>query len=212
MKTFKEILDQVYGQSELAETETTFADYAGEKILTIQLAHAEIWGEADYSFRDRTSTFVTVAAQSAYDMPNGKIKKAGLKASTATRPMTETTNVDSLPVSSGLPYYYFLENQKLNLYPTPDAAYTITTKTFTNNKAKSSGGTEQDTLVLETDVLNIPADIESLYLAALGYKTIILRIADVNDELYQHALNNYSIALKLLKIESSKSSTAPRFT
>jgi hypothetical protein len=211
MKTFKQILDTVYGQAEVNEEQTGFSDYSVEQILAVQFALSEIWEEYDYKFKERSTTFNTVAADSTYDLPYGKIKDKGLKVSTATRPMSEIKNADSLSAASAQPYYYFIESNALNLYPTPDAVYSVTMKYLTDYKAKTSAGVEQDTLESETNVLNIPDYMENHFITTLAYKAALNKIAGPTDEAYVHMASQYAKALNLLIIKSNRSNSGPVF-
>jgi len=216
MKTFDEILDKVYSQPELIDKlKTAFDEYTDDEKNAVLIALDEIWEEFDYPFKERTTSFVTVASTVEYDLPYGKLKDKGLKESTASRTMTKYTNFDNIPVLTGKPYGYCVEDNSIKLYPTPDDVYTINMKYFTDYKATDGAGTpvEQDTLVLETDVLNIPDYLENHFLITLGYKAgMNISSAPASDEEYTHWSNNYQRALALLKIKSNRSASPPSFT
>jgi hypothetical protein len=215
MKTFKQILDQIYGQAEVNNAQTNFSEYETDQTLAVQLALSEIWHSDEYSFRSRSTTFTTTAINgvypTTYTLPYGKIKDKGLKVSGQLTPMIEIQNADTLSSYDGIPIYYWAENDLLNVYPTPDAVYTINTKYWTNYKAKSAALAEKSTLLLTDDILNVPTELEDIFLMALGYKSIVNYVSDPEDEVYIDMLNRYKTALSILKIESKRTSKPPEF-
>jgi hypothetical protein len=213
MKTFKQILDYIYSQPEADGIQTAFEDYSEDQKLAVLFALDETWEEYDYKFKESSTTFNTVASQAAYDLPYGKIQEEGLKESLSSSPMAEIKNANYLSESTGKPTKYYIKSNKLYLYPTPDAAYTINLDYLTDYKATDGAATpvEKDTLELETDVLNIPDYIENHFLITLAYKTTLNKLSDPTDEVYTHALANYNNALSLLKIKSNRSASPPRF-
>jgi hypothetical protein len=216
MKTFDEILDKVYSQPELIDKlKTAFDEYTADEKNAVTIALDEIWEEltpikdTDNNFKDRTMSFNTVASTVAYDLPYGKIKS--VKESTSSKAMSRGDNFDNMPVLTGKPYRYSDEGNKINLYPTPDAVYVVNVKYFTDYKALA-GTTEQDTLELETDVLNIPEYLENHFLITLGYKAgMNINSAPASDEEYTHWSANYQRALTLLKLKSNRSASPPSF-
>jgi hypothetical protein len=216
MKTFFEILNKVYSQSELIDrVKAAFDDYTDDEKNSVLIALSEIWEELTpvsamgNSFKDRAMSFNTVASTSVYSLPYGKVKS--IKESTSSRVMNEENNFDNMPVLSGLPYSYSLENNAINLYPTPDDVYTVNVKYYTDYKATDGAGTpvEKETLEAATDVLNIPAYLEDHFLITLGYKTGVNITSDPQAEEYVHWVNNYATALKTLKMKCNRSSTPP---
>ena len=211
MKTYKEILDQIYSQPELIDRlKTTFAEYTADEKYAVTIALDEIWEEMDFPFKERSTSFNTVATTVAYDLPYGKVR--ALKESTSTRAMTQGNNFDNLPTATGKPYRFCLKSNEINLYPTPDAVYAVNMDYYTDYKALA-GTTEQETLELETDVLNIPDYLENHFLVTLGYKAgMNISTAPSSDEEYIHWSNNYQRALTLLKVKANRSTIAPSFT
>lgn len=213
MKTFGQILDQVYSQPELIDKlKTAFDEYTDDEKNAVLIALDEIWEEFDYPFKERQTSFNTAASTVAYDLPYGKLKS--LKESTSTYGMTESNTLDNLSTRSGIPTKYSIECNKINLYPTPDAVYTVNTKYYTDYKATdgAEAPAEKDTLALETDVLNIPEYLENHFIITLGYKTgMNISSAPASDEEYTHWSNNYANALRVLKLKSNRSASSPSF-
>jgi len=204
MKDYKDILDFVYTQPEINEEQSVFADYTTEQKLAVETALAEIWGEAEYSFRHRKTTFNTVDEQREYDLPFGRIERNGLKESTSTSAMTLIQNADNLSDTEGRPYYYYVEAGQLCLYPVPDAVYSIAMKYYTNYMAMDSTDTEKAMLEDETDVLNIPEELEYYFINALAAKTIMNKMNDDTDEIYRVQAMKYANNLRLLKNQATR--------
>ena len=210
MKTFKQILDQIYSQPEFNEVQDDFTEYTVEQKNAVIVALDEICEEFDYPFKEVSTAFNTVIGTSSYDLPYGKLKDKGLKVSGATRPLDKVNNFDNMIARSGMPYYYSVESNKLNLYPTPDAVYSIGLKYYSDYKAVNTL-VAKDTLELEDDILNVPDYIESHFIITLGYKTVLNKTADPTEEIYVHAQANYDRALALLKNKSNRSTTGAQF-
>lgn len=219
MKTFGEILNKIYSQPELIDKlKTAFDEYTDDEKNAVLIALDEIWEELtplnpnENNFKVRPMSFNTVASTVAYNMPYGKIKR--IKESTSTSKMAEVPTLDELTAQSGKPTRFSLECNSINLYPTPDAVYTVNVKYFTDYKATNGAVTpvDQETLELETDVLNIPDYLENHFIITLGYKTgMNISSSPASDEEYTHWSNNYDKALKLLKLKSNRSTNPPSF-
>ena len=210
MKTFKQILDTIYSQSQLSdEAKAEFAEYTDEQKLAVTIALNEIWEAYEYPFKERLESFNTVASTANYDLPYGKLKRIVIQDTKQELYYVETT--DTLQSQESSPYCYSLENNQINMYPVPDDVYTINMRFYTDNKA-INGTTEKDTLELEDDVLNIPSWLESHFIVTLGYKAgMNLNSSPTSDEEYTHWNNNYNTALALLKTKSNRNAAPPSF-
>lgn len=127
----------------LGDMKTRIADELLRSDLTSQIALAITSAVKHYQrrrflFNEASTTFVTVAAQEYYTTSDNaailtavQIDRLRILQGTSRLPMTfmEADEMDALAASlntRGLPLQWAYETQQLRLYPTPDAAYTIT--------------------------------------------------------------------------------------
>ena len=155
-------------------------------------ALSEIFCE-EWNFRKSVMTFQTVDGQSAYDMPLGIIEKQGVKVEGVTNPLTFESAPYSLDNSSGTPSRYYIQGDKLVLYPTPTDARTVTVHYLNLMSGLSESGTPQIGLTLETDVPNIPETFHDLivkkaelfYMRDKSTKNTVQAKADVQKRISQ---------------------------
>lgn len=143
-----------------------------------------------FKFRDKQTTFSTVASTKAYsELTNRIISKEGLFIEDETDPLPYSKE-DKYFVNStdeGKPQLWAIVNQQICFYPIPDAVYTITINYNTLLSAKSSAGVEQRSLTLEDDEPNFPDAFHDV----LVYGTLLQMTRNNTVD-----FNNYSVQYK----------------
>jgi hypothetical protein len=184
MKTFYQIIylsSNAPWSGQDAEPES-FSQVEQSVKQAIQMAHSFIWNSFEFDFKVKKSVIPTIATVKAYDKPIGQILNVWLKTSTSY--LTLITDFDFLESIVGTPTAYYLEDGKINLYPIPDNVTDLNVRHQTLNMAKDLLGNEKYNLELEEDTLNIPQELEDLYLQALIALAIVYFLQDSTDENY----------------------------
>lgn len=211
MKTFYEIIylsSNTPWSGQDAEPEG-FSQVEQSVKQAIQMAHSFIWNSYDFSFRKRKNTFPTIATVKSYSKPVGQVVNVWIDG--ASGYLTYLNDYDFLENKQGTPTnWYINDNNELCLYPIPDSVMNINLRYQTLNMAKNADGTEKDNLLLETDVLNIPQELEDIYLQALIALSVVNFIQDNTDENYAPYQSVYQTAYQNLLREVRGSSTNTR--
>lgn len=177
-----------------------------EKSVTtsIQKALNNLWCSFDFPFREKTLTFKTKTGVAAYSTPNGNIVKKAVNGQQVHVVKIGNTfleyepDYETLEEASGQPDRFYLKNDKIYLYPTPDANYTVDIDYMTLYTAKAANGLSKATLENQTDYIDIPAKYEVLFKSALLPFAMTYAIASESDENYSGYMQQYKDAYKLL--------------
>ncbi|OPZ77091.1 MAG: hypothetical protein BWY78_01152 [Alphaproteobacteria bacterium ADurb.Bin438] len=157
----------------------------------IQMAHSFIWNSYDFPFKFKKQTFETIATVKSYLKPKGQIVKVWING-VYLSPMEDVDLIDN---TLGLPTHYGVnEENELILHPIPDKVYEVNVKYKTSLMAKNLQGEEKYNLEAELDTLNIPEDLEDLYIQALITKFVVNYIADNVDEGFEPYKQSFEIA------------------
>lgn len=210
MKTFYQIIyysSNAPWSGQDAEPES-FSQVEQSVKQAIQMAHSYIWNSYEFDFKLRKSVIPTIATVKEYDKPIGQIINAWLSGGTSY--LTEITEFDFLDNKLDTPTQYYLDNGKINFYPIPNAVMDINVRHQTLYMAKDSAGNEKYNLELETDVLNIPQELEDLYLQALISLAVVNFLQDSSDENYLPYQNVFEKNYQNLLREVRQSSRGSR--
>lgn len=109
---------------------------------------------------------------------------------------------------SGVPSAYWIDynnpKQKIRLYPIPDGTYNLN---IVYNQFQpvidKDGKTKKYEFENPTDFINLPANLEFLFMDCLVLRTIITNMKDEQDENYQPAINEFKQAWKVF-VKASK--------
>lgn len=149
----------------------------------IQMAHSEIWNSYEFNFKTRKSVIPTVASIKSYTKPVGTILNAWINGKSSY--LTKSDNYDFYDNTVGEPAnWYINEDNEFSLYPIPNNTFDINVKYQTLFMARDSNGIEKYNLALETDVLNIPQELEDLYIQTLISLAVVNFLQDNTDENY----------------------------
>jgi len=177
-----------------------------EKSVTtsIQKALNNLWCSFDFPFREKTLIFKTRAGVASYNTPNGNIIKKKINHETVFAVNIDNNyleyepNYEILEDATGKPTSFYLKNDKLYLYPTPDNSYVVSVDYQSIYAAKTSNGIPKATLENETDYIDILPKYEQLFKSALLPFAMTYAIASEKDENYAGYMQQYKDAYKLL--------------
>lgn len=84
--------------------------------------------ESELRTQEASETYATVSEQSGYALPTDFARLIDIFNSETSQLLVplETKQFDSIPASTGRPYFYTVFGSNLTLYPTPDAVYPLT--------------------------------------------------------------------------------------
>lgn len=181
-----------------------------EKTVTtsIQKALNNLWCSYSFPFREKTMTIKTKRGNATYLIPNGNIIRKKIKNSMVFAVKLDNDylkyepNYEVLDDVSGKPKYFYVKNDKMYLYPTPDDSYRIDVDYSSIYPARNSKGIPQATLIEEDDYIDIPVKYEQLFLSTLLPLAMTYLIASESDENYMGYKQQYDDAYKLLLIHT----------
>lgn len=144
----------------------------------------------DFKFKKRYSTVNTVAAQQAYTQPVGKL--ISIRHSGSTSELTEVDYDTQIwgRDGEGKPSKYGFREGSIQLYPIPDAVYPLVYAYYTNVKAKTTAGVDQQWLVLSTDYPIIPENLKD----AIVFGGLMNHYRKINRAKYQHYFKEFKKA------------------
>ncbi len=127
--------------------------------MEINFALEDIFLNKKFKFREKKSTFNTVAEQQAHSLPEGVIKIGGLFIPSIQSSPLDYYNSKNLKdfiadTTTGKPDKYTVYNNEIWLDPIPDAQYSVIMLFDTFNFAVTDAAVEKKNLSLETDQPN----------------------------------------------------------
>lgn len=164
---------------------STTSEMEDSLVLALNKAILEIYSSCEFPFRERTHLILTVPHICEYDMPNGLIKrdKRGnylVKCNSALLNLIEKPSQDS--GCCGIPESFYIQGDKIMLYPTPCEKTLVTIDYFTLVIGETALGEEIYKLKNATDKLMVPPHLEELAKEAVITKTMLNSIASETDE------------------------------
>ena len=172
--------------------------------ISINKALNDIWNLRPWSFRETDSTIKTKPNKSSYDMPNGIIEKRVINGNTRYGVIYGKKNLEYLPdydymeEKTGEPEYFYIQGERLYIYPTPDNVYSIKLKYLLLPPALTEEDEEAYELNEEEDYINIPEKYETLFRNCLISLAMVYAIADDSDENHSGYMRQYENSLKTL--------------
>lgn len=172
--------------------------------ISINKALNDIWNLRPWSFRETDSTIKTKPNKSSYDMPNGIIEKRVINGTTRYGVIYGKKNLEYLPdydymeEKTGEPEYFYIQGERLYIYPTPDNVYSIKLKYLLLPPALTEEDEEAYELNEEEDYINIPEKYETLFRNCLISLAMVYAIADDSDENHSGYMRQYENSLKTL--------------
>ena len=177
------------------------AEFEDSLVLALNKAILDIYASYDFPFRERTHLILTFPKMDAYDLPSGLIKKDSKQRHLVkynSRLLNFIENPTELELKCGVPEGFYIQNDKLVLYPVPVEKGMVTIDYMTLTIGETQNGEEIYSLKKDTDILNVPVHLEELMKEAIITRTMLNSIASESDENYSAYLKQASKAYKLL--------------
>lgn len=199
---FIDLYNSITGQAwSMFDGEVEAQDEFETSVTTsIQKALSELWCSFKFPFRNKTYTFKTKTGKESYVAPNGNIaqktinhkKVYGVKYNKTY--LKYEPNYETLESAAGEPEYFYVKNDNIYLYPTPDDVYKIEIEYWTIFAAKDNRGISKANLENENDYIDIPEKYEDLFKNALLPLAMTYLIASESDENYSDYVRQYKKA------------------
>ena len=177
------------------------AEFEDSFVLAINKSIIEILTAYDFPFRERTHLILTIPKMDAYDLPSGLIKK-DLNGKYAVKHNSVLLDFIKNPLElepkMGLPEGFYIKNDKIVLYPTPQEKGLVTVDYMTPAIGENAQGEEIYSLKKDSDILTVPIYLEELMKEAIITRTMLNTIASETDENYSAYLKQADRAYKLL--------------
>ena len=179
-------------------------DFETSVTTSIQKALNTLWCSYKFPFRNKTKTFQTRSGRAYYSTPDGNIAQKtvnskrvyGVKIGSGF--LDYEPDYETLDEDTGTPESFYVKNDKLYLYPTPDGIYKVSVEYWTIMPACDEEGNAKATLEDEGDYINIDEKYEYLFKAALLPLCMVYAIADDSDENHSGYKRQYDDAYKIL--------------
>lgn len=204
--TFLDLYNECAGQpwSMFDAEAESIEDLESALKISINKAISYLWNYQPWSFRIFKHLLKVKPGRNDYNLPNGTItrkvingkEKYGVKYNEKSLDYIE--DFDSLEPKTGEPEGFWIEGEKLYLYPTP-----IETKLLVIDYLLMPYGLNEDDeqiykLTEEDDRINIPEKYEEAFKNCLISLAMMYAIADENDENYSGYKRQYEDALAVL--------------
>jgi hypothetical protein len=172
--------------------------------ISINKACSYLWNYQPWTFRRKSQNIRTRAGKADYDLPIGLlqrktlsgVQKYGVKYDGKFLPYLD--NFEELEAQEGAPEYFYIDGDKIYLYPTPDDTYTVTINFLSLTYALNEDEEEVYSFTSDTDTLNVPEQYEQLFSNCLISLAMLYAIADETDENYSGYQRQYEDALATL--------------
>jgi hypothetical protein len=177
------------------------AEFEDSLVLAINKAILDIYASYDFPFRERTHMILTLPKMDAYNLPSGLIKqnkKGQYLVKYNANLLKYIENPFELEMKTGIPEGFYIQNDKIVLYPIPLEKGIVTIDYMTLSIGENAKGEEIFSLEKDNDILSIPVHLESLMKEAIITRTMLNTIASESDENYSAYLRQADKAYKLL--------------
>lgn len=204
--TFLDIYNEVAGQAwSMYDGDAESVDEMESALKSsINKALSEIWCSYPFPFRIKTLTIATREGGNEYETPNGNILKKTVSGTQVysirigTDYLEYLDDYETFEVKSGKPTGFYISNENIYLYPTPDNVYTVTIEYLTLAIGEDDFGSAIYSLQKEEDAINIPEKYEIIFKNVLITKSMLYAIASETDENYSGYKEQYDKAYKIL--------------
>ena len=170
-------------------------------VLALNKALQEILYSYDFNFRNRTHILFTVPRINAYDLPSGIIKQnqnGEYCVKLGTKSLKLIEDFEHLDEKKGVSEGFYLKNDKIYFYPTPETQSIITIDYTTLSIGENKDGEEIFVLKEDDDIVTIPPHLEELLKNAVISRAMLNSIASESDENYSAYKKQSETAYRLL--------------
>ena len=180
---------------------TSGDEFEKSLVLALNKALQEILYSYEFNFRNRTHILFTIPRINTYDLPNGMIKKnleGDYCVKLGTKFLKRIETPEKLDEKSGIPEGFYLNNDKIYFYPTPNEQSIVTIDYITLCIGENKDGEEIFTLKEDDDVVFVPTHLEELLKNAVISRTMLNSIASESDENFSAYKKQSETAYRLL--------------
>ena len=177
------------------------SEFENSLVLALNKALQEILYSYPFAFRERTHIVLTLPNIKAYDLPVGIIRKNAVGkycVKLGTKFLDLIEKPDLLGDSTGIPEGFFIKNNKIYFYPTPEAQSIITIEYTTLCVGENKSGDEIFALKNDDDIVDVPPHLEELLKNAVISRAMLNSIASESDENYSAYKKQSETAYRLL--------------
>lgn len=204
--TYIDLYNEVTGQAwSMFDGDVEAQDEFEKSVTTsMQKALSALWCSYKFPFRLKELTLETESGVSSYKKPHGNISQFIVDRSRVYGVRIGGTylnlekNYRTLEEKSGKPTSFYIKNDKLYLYPTPDAAYEVNIEYWSMFAACDSEGNEKATFTEEDDYIDIPEEYNEIFKNAFITKCMVIAIANHQDENFSGYKEQFDEAYKIL--------------
>lgn len=171
---------------------------------SINKALSELWCSYPFPFRIKILNFTTKNGISRYATPSGNILKKSVSGKQVYSIRINKTyleyldDYEVLEDKVGEPIGFYISNDEIILYPTPDNLYNVAIEYLTLAIGENDFGDSIYSLVNDNDAINIPEKYENIFKNALMTKSMLYAIASESDENYSGYKEQFEKAYKIL--------------
>lgn len=204
--TFLDLYNECAGQpwSMFDAEAESIDDLEGALKISINKAISYLWNYQPWSFREYKHLLKLKPGRDYYNLPNGTItrkivdgkEKYGIKYNS--KSLNYIEDYDSLESKIGEPEGFWIEGEKLYIYPIPNEAYQIVIDYLLMPYGLDKEEVQIYNLSEEDDKINIPEKYEKIFENCLISLAMMYAIADENDENYSGYKKQYEDALAVL--------------
>ena len=207
--TFLDLYNEVAGQpwSMFDADAESMDDLESSLRISINKATSYLWNLYPWSFRKNISKIRTKAGKAEYDLPIGLLQRKtidgsqryGIKYNNKFLSYRDDYEVlDNIEETSGEPTDFYIDGDKLYIYPTPDDTYTISISYLSATYSQSEDEEDKFSFTEDSDILNIPEKYEEIFKNCVISLSMLYAIADETDENYSGYQRQYDDALQIL--------------
>lgn len=204
--TFLDIYNDVAGQAwSMYDGDAESLDEMESALKSsINKALSEIWCSYPFPFRIKTHTINTTPNLASYIAPNGNIIKKMVSNSQVysvrigKNYLEYLDDYEILEDKRGLPKGFYIKNDNIVFYPTPDDNYNVTIEYLTLAIGEDDFGDSVYSLKNDNDTIDIPQKYENIFKNALITKSMLYAIASESDENYSGYKEQFDRAYKIL--------------
>lgn len=180
-------------------------DLESAMCIAINQALSYLWNLYPWEFRKKDYKLKTRKDKAEYNAPKGSIEKKTISDTTEfnvvlnRKYLTYVEDPNTLEDATGKPTHFYIEGNKIYLYPTPDDIYEIKIKYLHCPYGLNEEGDYIYELKSFTDTVNIDEEYESMFKNCLLNKAMVYAISEEGDENYSAYSKKYEEALFILQ-------------
>lgn len=173
---------------------------AQQAITELNFAVRYLINLEDFPFRSKERAFTTSTGNASYNIPDGQVTSIyNVDDYTNLTFLGENTSLDKIQTGKPTSYWVDYKNptEKLHLYPIPDDAYNYKVVYNQYKPVMTADNQTAFEFTKATDFINMPQNLEFLFMDCLVLRTMITNNKDQEDENYVPMINEFNEAWKV---------------